>query len=207
MAEALPLALTRDQSADVMAAVYQAGHEIVRHSCILPETLKRIQQPLLENHQEFYEIGNLMWRTCIAEGLTPEALDKKGYVLKPDSIETFSILMKMGFDASAAADTQAVIEFRFSQEKTGVCHFTIAESRIAAAMGYADKADLIIESPFELWMDIMTGKKDGQQSFFDNLYSVQGDISLLMRLPLFFGKKPVHEKRPNGISPEKAGGL
>ncbi len=194
MSEAMPLAMNREQSADVLEAVCQAGHEIVEHSSILPETLKRIHQPLMENNQEFVDIGNLMWKTCIAEGLTPEAFDKKGLVLRPDSIETFLIIMKMGFNASAAADTRAVIEFRFSQEREGACHLTITDGRIAAALGYAEKADLIIESPFELWLDIMTGKKDGQQSFLDNQYRVQGDFSLLMRLAQLFGKKPADEK-------------
>jgi putative sterol carrier protein len=102
--------------------------------------------------------------------------------------------MKMGFNASAAADTRAVIEFRFSQEREGACHFTIANGRIDAALGYAEKADLIIESPFELWLDIMTGKKDGQRSFIDNQYRIQGDFSLLLRLSQLFGKKPADGK-------------
>ncbi len=194
MAEAMTLPMTREQSADVLAAIRQAGHEIVDHSSILSETLKRIQQPLMENNQEFFDIGNLMWKTCIAEGMTPESLDKKGLFLRPDSIETFLIIMKIGFNASAAADTRTVIEFRFSQEREGACHFTIADGRIAAALGFAEKADLIIESPFELWLDIMAGKKNGQQSFLDNQYRVQGDFSLLMRMAQFFGKKPADEK-------------
>jgi putative sterol carrier protein len=181
--------LTLDQSKDVLEAVRQAGHEIVNHSKILPETLERIQQPLMENNQDFFDIVNLMWKTCISEGLTPEALEKKGMALRPDSIETFMNIMKMGFNASAAADTRAVIEFRFSQERAGACHFSIANGRIAAASECAEKADLIIESPFELWLDIMTGKKDGQQSFLDKQYRVQGDFSLLMRLAQLFGKK------------------
>jgi putative sterol carrier protein len=190
MAEALPFAMTREQSIDVLNAVRQAGHEIVSHSKILPETLKRIHQPLMENNQDYFDISNLMWKTCIAEGMTPEFLDKKGLLLRPDSIETFMTIMKMGFNASAAADTRAVIEFRFSQEREGACHLNIADGRITAALGYAEKADLIIESPFELWLDIMAGKKDGQQSFLDNQYRVQGDFSLLMRLSQLFGKKP-----------------
>jgi len=189
MSEAMPLAMTREKSADVLEAVCRAGHEIVNQSMILPETMKRIQQPLMENNQDFFDIGNLMWKTCIAEGLTPESLDKKGLILRPDSIETFLIIMKMGFNAPAAADIRAVIEFRFSQEKEGACHFTIADGRITAATGYAEKADLIIESPFELWMDIMSGKKDGQESFLENQYRVQGDFSLLMGLSQLFGNK------------------
>jgi putative sterol carrier protein len=187
MAEAMPLAVSLKQSTDILEAIRLAGHEIVNHSRILPETQKRIQQPLMENNQVFFDIGNLMWKTCIAEGLTPEDLDKKGLILRPDSLETFLIIMKMGFNASAAADTRAVIEFRFSHEKEGTCHLTIADGRISAALGSAEKADLIIESPFELWLDIMAGKKDGQQSFLDNKYRVQGDFSLLMRLSRFFG--------------------
>jgi putative sterol carrier protein len=189
MAEALGFNLTLEQSKDVLEAVRLAGHEIVNHSKILPETLERIQQPLMENNQDFFDIVNLMWKTCISEGLTPEALEKKGMALRPDSIETFMNIMKMGFNASAAADTRAVIEFRFSQERAGACHLSIANGRIAAASGCAEKADLIIESPFELWLDIMTGKKDGQQSFLDKQYRVQGDFSLLMRLAQLFGKK------------------
>ena len=205
MAEAMPLAMTRKQSADVLEAVCRAGHEIVDHSSILPETLKRIHQPLMANNQDFFDIGNLMWKTCIAEGLTPEVLDKKGLVLRPDTIETFLIIMKMGFNDAAAADTRAVIEFRFSGEREGVCHFTIADGRITAALGYAEKTDLIIESPFELWLDIMTGKKDGQESFLDNQYRVQGDFSLLMRLSQLFGKKPADEKHNKNNEPEIAG--
>ena len=71
MAEAMPLAMTRVQSADVLEAVCRAGHEIVDHSSLLPKTLKRIHQPLMANNQDFFDIGNLMWKTCIAEGLTP----------------------------------------------------------------------------------------------------------------------------------------
>lgn len=194
MAEALPFAANREKSADILDAVCQAGHEIVTHSKILPETLKRVQQPLMENPQDFFDIGNLMWKTCIAEGLTPDALDRKGLALRPDSVKTFLIIMKMGFNAPAAADIRAVIEFRFSTEKEGACHLSIADGRIAAASGSAEKADLVIESPFELWMDIMTGKKDGQQSFLDNQYRVQGDFSLLMRMAQLFGNQPTDKK-------------
>ena len=55
-------------------------------------------------------------------------------------------------------------------------------------MGTAEKPDLTIETPFEVWMDIMTGKADGQQMFMEQKYRVNGDLSLLMRMNQFFGK-------------------
>lgn len=53
MSEALPLPMNRELSADVLEAVCQAGHEIVDYSSVLPETLKRIHQPLMQNNQDF----------------------------------------------------------------------------------------------------------------------------------------------------------
>ena len=45
-----------------------------------------------------------------------------------------------------------------------------------------------VEPPFEVWMDIMTGKADGQQMFMEQKYRVNGDLSLLMRMNQIFGK-------------------
>ena len=42
--------------------------------------------------------------------------------------------------------------------------------------------DITIETPFEIWMDIMTGKADGQQIFMEQKYRVDGDLSLMMQL-------------------------
>ena len=56
-------------------------------------------------------------------------------------------------------------------------------------MGPAEKPDLTIESPFSVWMDIMTRKADGQQMFMEQKYKVSGDFSLLLRMNQLFGKK------------------
>jgi predicted lipid carrier protein YhbT len=40
----------------------------------------------------------------------------------------------------------------------------------------------MIETPFELWMDIMCGKADGQQMFMQQKYKIAGDISLMIQL-------------------------
>lgn len=54
--------------------------------------------------------------------------------------------------------------------------------------GRADNPDLTIASPFEAWMDILAGKADGQQMFVEQKYTVDGDVSLLMRMNEFFGE-------------------
>jgi hypothetical protein len=40
----------------------------------------------------------------------------------------------------------------------------------------------------EVWMDILTGKSDGQQMFLDQKYTVEGDLALLMQMEQLFGR-------------------
>ena len=41
-------------------------------------------------------------------------------------------------------------------------------------------------TPFELWMDIITKKVDGQQMFMDQKYKVEGDLNLLIKMSEIF---------------------
>ena len=36
--------------------------------------------------------------------------------------------------------------------------------------------------PFDLWIDIMTRKADGQQMFMEQQYTVAGDLMLMLQL-------------------------
>jgi putative sterol carrier protein len=58
----------------------------------------------------------------------------------------------------------------------------VASGRIAAREGSSANPDLTIETPFEVWMDIMTRKADGQQMFLDQKYRVTGDLALMIAL-------------------------
>ena len=40
----------------------------------------------------------------------------------------------------------------------------------------------------DTWMDIMTGKADGQQMFMEQKYTVEGDIELLMKMRDLFAR-------------------
>lgn len=60
--------------------------------------------------------------------------------------------------------------------------FAIEKGLINAQKGTPNKPDITIETPFELWMDIMTSKVDGRQMFMEKKYKVSGDLSLMMQL-------------------------
>ncbi|MBW1680791.1 MAG: NAD(P)H-dependent oxidoreductase [Deltaproteobacteria bacterium] len=188
-AEVMTVPYFREKSRDVLEATRQAGREVVTAGAISPETMGRITQELVEDKEAFKLMGNLMWKSCIEEGLTPKEFYEKGLVPRPDSIPAFLAVMAMGFNKEAAAGTKAVIQFGFSGEVEGSCHLRIENSGIHTAEGPAPNPDLTVESPFDVWMDVITGRADGRQAFLEGKYRVSGDAGLLMRMSEFFGRR------------------
>ena len=155
---------------------------------IQPETMNRIKQVIVEEKAVFHQMGNLFWKTCIAEGVSPKEFAEKGLIPRPDSIESFMMILPMGFNSEKAGDTSATLQFNFEGDVQGSCHFEIRNGNLEAKKGAAENASMTINSPFELWMDIMAGKADGQQMFMEQKYTVDGDLNLLLRMNEFFGK-------------------
>jgi multimeric flavodoxin WrbA len=187
-AETMATSYVQDKANDIFAATTQAGKEIVESTQVQPETMKRIKQVIVEDKALFQQMGNLFWKTCIAEGVSPKEFKEKGLIPRPDSIESFMMFLPMGFNAQAAGDTSATIQFNFDGDLQSSCHFDIRDGKLEAKKGVADNASIYINSPFELWMDIMTGKADGQQMFMEQKYTVDGDLNLLLRMNEFFGR-------------------
>ncbi|MFZ0928372.1 MAG: SCP2 sterol-binding domain-containing protein [Syntrophobacteraceae bacterium] len=130
----------------------------------------RHDQPVLNNNQKE----------------TP--MEQRNPIPRPDSIESFMTTMSRGFKPESAGQMKAVMQFNFSGEVEGSCHFEIENGEIRAKEGTSAKPDLIIVSPFEIWMDVITGKADGQQMFMQAKYTASGDFSLLMRMNQLFGR-------------------
>ena len=187
-AETLASMPDHDSSKDILAATVQAGRELVTNQAVTPETMARVVQPVMEDNKIMHMMGNMFWKSCIAEGVTVKEFAEKGLIPRPDSLETFMIVLPMAFKPEGAAGLQAIIEFKFSGEVDDACYFTIKDSRISACSGPASEPSMTISVPFEVWMDIMTGKTDGQQAFMEGKYQVTGDMGLLMRFGEIFSK-------------------
>ena len=187
-AEMMTLPHVAEMKTDILEATQQSGRELVQSMKISGETMTRITQPISDDFDAAAKMANVFWKTCIREGLTPAEFEKRKLVPRPDSIETFMMLMSMAFDREATADTKATLQFNFSGEVTGSCLFKIEEGKIETKEGLLENPDLTIESPFDLWTDIMTGKADGQKMFMDRKYTAIGDLSLLIRMKDWFGK-------------------
>lgn len=180
-AETMMSSFLHDKKQDILDATARAGREIVTDMRVSPETMARITQPLIDTRL-FTQMGNLFWKSCISEGLTPKSFRDQKRVPRPDSLETFMVIMPYGINAKAAQDRPVVLQFKFSGEVADACYFLIRNGAIGAKQGINNSADVVIETPFETWMDILARKADGQQLFMEQKYRVSGDIELMIRL-------------------------
>jgi len=171
---------------EVLDATRQAGRELVANLQIAPETMARITQPL-GDAKTFGKIGNIYWNTCIAAGVTPKEFDEKKMMLRPQTLEDFMFIFPYGINASAVGNQPTQLQFNFSGDALNSCYFTVENGRVDARQGKCENPALTIDTPFHLWMDIISGKADGQQMFMEQKYQVQGDLMLMMKL---FQKQP-----------------
>lgn len=180
-AEVMTNDFLREKTDDILNATAQAGRELVRNRKISPQTLARITQPLVE--PGFYTgVVNVYWKTCIAEAVTPKEFEKNKMAPRPDSLESFLLIFPLGLDAKAASEPKTVVQFVFTGEVEGACHFIVEKGTIEALKGRNPAADLTVEAPFDLWMDIMSGKTDSMQALMDQGLRMSGDISVLGKL-------------------------
>jgi len=170
----------------IQQATIQGGRELARQKRITPETLQAMTQPI-STFEKMAPMGNLAWKTCIREGVTMGQFQKRQMVPRPDSIETYLAIMRIGLGAGNFAADDYAIEFRFSGEVTGECHLRVGGGKARIENGPAQNPGLVIHTPFDVWMDILTRKADGQQRFMEQKYTVEGDIGLLMKMSAAMG--------------------
>jgi multimeric flavodoxin WrbA/putative sterol carrier protein len=166
---------------DILEATAQAGGELVRSMKISPDTMERIRQPLMDP-ESLAIIGNLTWKTCITQDVTLQEFFEKGMMPRPDSLEAFMAISVHSLNSEAAGGKKLILQFKFSGEVEAPCYFTFQKGSIKATAGTNPTYDICIETPFELWMDIMTGKAEGREMFMQGKYRVEGDLSLMQEL-------------------------
>ncbi|MCP3925284.1 MAG: hypothetical protein GY714_22145 [Desulfobacterales bacterium] len=180
-AESLVNHLYTDKLKDVLDATSKAGMELVASGKITKDTMSRIKQPL-HNPQRFAKLGNIFWKSCIAEGVTVKEFSEKGLVPRAETVEEFMLLFPYGVNSKAAGDGKVVLQFDFNGKTNESCYFDITKDNIEAKKGGNNSPEVLIKAPFDLWMDIMTQKADGEKMFMEEKYTVSGDLSLMLEL-------------------------
>jgi len=94
--------------------------------------------------------------------------------------------MPSAFNAEAAGDMVADIQFHVTGEEPGDYHLHIEGGTCTFHEGTLATPKLTIHTPSEVWVAISNGEMDGQQAFMQGKYRVEGDFSLLMKLSDLF---------------------
>ena len=90
------------------------------------------------------------------------------------------------FNAEAASDLSAHIQFDVSGEETGIYYLNIEKGTCIFLEGESSGPTMTIHTPSEVWLAVSRGEMDGQMAFMQQRYTVEGDFSLLMKMNELF---------------------
>jgi multimeric flavodoxin WrbA len=167
---------------EVLEATVQAGREIIETGKIEHSTLDLVQQPIIGRPGGYSRLVEVMVSTCLDAGLSPKEYLNKGLRPRPGSIDQFIFMMELALGMALRTGSHATIQFRLQGPEHGSCYFRIAGDSVQGSVGETDSPDLVIEAPFDVWMDIMAGKLDPGQQFMQGRCRAVGDRSLLKLL-------------------------
>jgi multimeric flavodoxin WrbA/putative sterol carrier protein len=104
----------------------------------------------------------------------------------PKSCRELIQTMPTGFQPQAAGDLTADLQFEVHGGENFISHLKIAKGSCTYQDGPADKANLIIKTPADVWLKISRGELSGQKAFMEGRYKVEGDMTLLLKLNRLF---------------------
>ncbi len=180
-AQALTHLISKEVAQDVYNACVEAGRELIKHGAISEPTMARITQKTQEK-SDWIKTTNLYWQSCIDKKMIPKLFEKKNRVPVPKTVDDIRVLIPGGINKKVAQEIKEKIQFRFGQGDDQSFYLDIQNGKIAAVPGETDDAALTINTPFEVWRDIMTGEADGTQMLMEGKYQIEGNGDLLIKL-------------------------
>jgi multimeric flavodoxin WrbA len=95
-------------------------------------------------------------------------------------------MMPGALNPAAAAGLTAIYQFEVSGSENFTAHLVIADGKATFHEGAADKPNLLIRTPAEVWLAISRGELDGTQAYLSGQFRIKGDLGLLIKLKSLF---------------------
>ena len=114
----------------------------------------------------------------------PQAVPSEA--LQPQTLRELLEMMPQSLNPSAAQGLAATYQFEVSGSENFTAHLHIANQQAAYHEGMAEKPEVIIKTPADVWLAISRGELDGSQAFMTGKFKVEGDLGLLMKLKSLF---------------------
>ena len=96
--------------------------------------------------------------------------------------------MPLAFNAVAARDARARIQFHVTGPDPGAYWLRIADGKCESFEGVTDQPDLTVRTPDDVWVRIVHKQLDGTQALAEGLYQAEGDVVVLSRIPDWFAR-------------------
>jgi putative sterol carrier protein len=109
---------------------------------------------------------------------------------RPQTVRELLEMMPQGFNPGAAAGLAATYQFEVSGSENFTAHLRIAHQQAIFHEGPAVKPEVVVKTPADVWLAVCRGELDGTQAFMSGKFKVEGDLSLLMKLPSLFSREP-----------------
>ncbi|MEJ2672217.1 MAG: NAD(P)H-dependent oxidoreductase [Deltaproteobacteria bacterium] len=95
-------------------------------------------------------------------------------------------MMPSALNPAAAEGLTAIYQFEVSGRENFTAHLVIADGKASFHEGPADKPNLIIRTPAEVWLAISNGELDGTQAYLTGQFRIKGELGLLIKLKTLF---------------------
>lgn len=102
------------------------------------------------------------------------------------TIEQIIKAMPQRFNADAAHNVDATIQFLLSGDNGGAYYATIKNGFCTLDPGHFNDPTLTLKMSTKTYVDMVMGRLTGQQAFFTRKLTYSGPISLVIRLHKFF---------------------
>ena len=107
-----------------------------------------------------------------------------------ESIRDVIAGMPLAFDATAAGDLVATIQFDVTDEEPGDYHVAIENGACKAYAGAHPNPTATIHTPADVWLRIVRGELNAANAFMSRQFTTSGNMGLLLRMTALFGARP-----------------
>jgi len=104
----------------------------------------------------------------------------------PETVKEYFEAMPSQFKSDKAAGMTATYQFDITGDGGGKWYANIENGKWTTAEGEAENPDITLTVSAADWLDIVSGKLDGQMAFMTGKLKIKGDMSLAMKLKSLF---------------------
>ena len=106
-----------------------------------------------------------------------------------DAVKEIFAAMPVNFNADAAKGMNSVIQFNLSGDGGGTWHVAIKDGACTVGEGAHASPNMTMTIAAQDYVDMITGKLNGQMAFMSGKLKIAGDMGLAMKMQTLF-KRP-----------------